>query len=376
MSDTKRNDRRVFLTGGLAGAAAGVVGATGAGVFRASEPEKGPAVQTGKRVEWRLASSFPSYLDTIYGAAEVLSQRVSAMTDGAFTIAPYQAGELLPGLQVLDGVQRASVEVGQTAGYYYVGKAPSLAFDTCLPFGLSPRQQNAWLLEAGGLELVHRVYSDFNVISFPGGNTGAQMGGWFKRPIETLEDLRGLKMRIPGLGGKVMAEMGVNVQQIPGGEVYQALDRGAIDAAEWVGPYDDEKSNFHRVARNYYYPGWWEPGPSLSFLVNLDAWATLPKAYQEIFKAACAEAAATMQQRYDAKNPAAFARLLADGVNVRPFTDGILTGSREAAEQLISDQAVEDATYRELLTHWRKFREESFGWFGKAELAYANFAWG
>jgi TRAP-type mannitol/chloroaromatic compound transport system substrate-binding protein len=376
MSEAKASDRRMFLTGGLAGAAAGVVGAAAAGVFGGAGPKgKAAAVHTGQRVQWRLASSFPAYLDTIYGAAEVLSQRVAAMTDGAFTITPYQAGELLPGLEVLGGTQRGSVEVGQTAGYYYIGKAPALAFDTCVPFGLTPRQQNAWLHEAGGLERVRALYADFNLISFPCGNTGAQMGGWFKRPIETLGDLRGLKMRIPGLGGMVMASLGVNVQNLPGGEITQALERGAIDAAEWVGPYDDEKQGFHQVAQNYFYPGWWEPGPSLSFLVNLDAWASLPRTYQEIFTAASAEAASAMQQRYDARNPAALKRILATGIDLRPFSDGIMEGAREASMQLVADEAAKDGTYRDLLEHWRAFRDESFAWFGTAELAYARFAW-
>jgi len=376
MSDASANDRRVFLTGGLVGAAAGVVGAAGAGVFRAAEEGSGPAVHTSQRVTWRLASSFPASLDTIYGASDVLSERVAAMTDGAFTITPYQAGELLPALEVLGGVQRGVVEVGQTAGYYYLGKSPALAFDTCLPFGFTPRQQNAWLHEGGGLEKVRGVYADFNVTSFPCGNTGAQMGGWFRREVEGLADLKDLVMRIPGLGGKVMEALGVNAQNVAPGEIYQALERGAIDAAEWVGPYDDEKLGFHRVAKNYYYPGWWEPGPSLSFLVNQDAWAKLPKVYQEVFAAASAEAAAAMQQRYDAKNPAAFERLRASDVTLRPYSDEIMTGAREAATQLYADEAARDETYRALYEHWQAFREASVAWFGTSELAYARFQFG
>lgn len=368
------DSRRVFLTGGLVGAAAGVVGAAGAGVFRSKEASSGPAVHTGQRVSWRLASSFPASLDTIYGASTVLSERVSAMTGGAFTIEPYQAGELLPGLEVLGGVQRGSVEVGQTAGYYYLGKAAALAFDTCLPFGFTPRQQNAWLHEGGGLELVREVYSDFNLVSFPCGNTGAQMGGWFRKPIEGLSDLANLRMRIPGLGGKVMQELGVTPQNIAGGEVCQALERGTIDAAEWVGPYDDEKLGFHRIAKNYYYPGWWEPGPSLSFLVNQDAWAKLPKAYQEVFAAASTEAAAAMQQRYDARNPAAFERIKASDVVMRPYSDEIMDGARAAAQQLYADEAAADGSYRKLYNHWSAFQKASVSWFGTSELAYANFA--
>jgi TRAP-type mannitol/chloroaromatic compound transport system substrate-binding protein len=176
---------------------------------RGTATESGPAVHTTKRVSWRLASSFPSSLDTIYGAGEVLSERVAAMTEGAFNIRVYQSGELVPGLQVMDAVQKGSAEIGQTASYYYIGKNPALAFDTCLPFGFTPRQQNAWLHEGGGLDFVQELFSDFGIVSFPAGNTGVQMGGWFRDPISTAEDLRGLKMRIPGLGGKVMDRLGV-----------------------------------------------------------------------------------------------------------------------------------------------------------------------
>ncbi|MDA1264454.1 MAG: TRAP transporter substrate-binding protein DctP [Planctomycetota bacterium] len=387
MSDAKRSDRRVFLTGGVVGGAAGIVAAAAAGVLRQRSsvhtpggPNEstgaGPNVHTGERVHWRLASSFPASLDTIYGASEVLSERVAAMSGGAFTVESYEAGEFVGALEVMGSIQRGTVEVGQTAGYYNLGKSEALAFDTCLPFGFTPRQQNAWLHEAGGLELVREVYADFNVISFPCGNTGAQMGGWFRRRIDGLDDLKGLTMRIPGLGGKVMQELGVSVQNIAAGEVYQSLERGQIDAAEWVGPYDDEKLGFHRIAKNYYYPGWWEPGPSLSFLVNLDAWAKLPAVYREIFKAASAEAAATMQNRYDAKNPGAFARLKASDVVMRAYSDDIMQGAHDASLQLFSDSAAADGTYRRLYEHWSKFRKDSFAWFGASELAYAQFSFG
>jgi TRAP-type mannitol/chloroaromatic compound transport system substrate-binding protein len=366
--------RRAFLTGAIAGSAAGLVGAA-AITARGRGAESGAAVHTKKRVEWRLASSFPSSLDTIYGAGEVIAERVAAMTEGAFKIRVYQAGELVPGLQVMDAVQKGSAEIGQTASYYYIGKNPALAFDTCLPFGFTPRQQNAWLQEGGGLEFVQELYSDFGIVSFPAGNTGVQMGGWFREPIATAEDLKGLKMRIPGLGGKVMDRLGVSVQVLAGGDIYQALERGAIDATEWVGPYDDMKLGFHEVAKNYYYPGWWEPGPSLSFLVNRGAWDALPASYQDILKAAGREAAATMQERYDAKNPGALKALLAEGVQLRPFSEEILRVSRDAAQELIAEEAAADATYGRIHENWKAYRRGSFDWFATSELAYARFAW-
>ena len=375
MSAERGQERRAFITGGLVGAAGGLIGAAAAGATRSRAVSR-PGIQTGRQVVWRLASSFPRSLDTIYGAAEVLSERVSAMSDGNFRIRVYQSGELVGGLQVMDAVQDGSAEVGQTGSYYYIGKHPALAFDTCVPFGFTPRQQNAWLEEAGGLELIREIYAGFDIVSFPCGNTGVQMGGWFKREIGSLADLKGLKMRIPGLGGKVMDALGVTVQVIPAAEIYTSLERGAIDAAEWVGPYDDEKLGLHQVAKNYYYPGWWEPGPSLSFLVNRRAWEALPATYREIFAAACKQAASAMQTRYDQKNPAALRRLMAKDITLRPFSQEILRGAQEAAEQLLDDEAARDGTYRVVLEHWRAFRDQSFEWFGTAELAYARFAWG
>jgi len=371
-TDMKRRDflgKAVAGTAALVGTAAGCGGGVGEGA-------SGPAIHTGKKVRWRLASSFPRSLDTIFGASEVLAERIHAMTDGNFDIRVYPAGELVPGLQVMDAVQQGTVQVGQTASYYYTGKNPALTFDTCVPFGMSARQQEAWLLEGGGLELVNELFAEFNIRTFPGGNTGAQMGGWFKREIGGLEDLKGLKMRIPGMGGDVMAALGVSVQVIAGGEIYAALERGAIDATEWVGPYDDEKLGFHKVARYYHYPGWWEPGPSLSFYVNQSAWDALPAAYQAIFQAATQEASSAMQTRYDAKNPPALKRLLAAGVEMRPFTDDLLHGAREAAVQILEDNAAKDPGYAKVYNAWNAAREDAFRWFGTAELAYAQFVFG
>jgi len=361
--------RRDFLKKLASGSAA--VGTAGLAACASRDPS-GPAVHTGKKVRWRLASSFPRSLDTLFGGAEVLAERVKAMTDGQFDIRVYPAGEIVPGLQVMDAVQQETVHIGQTASYYYIGKNPVLAFDCCVPFGMNARQQTAWLMEAGGLELMRDLFSDYGIINFPGGNTGAQMGGWFKKEIGGLADLKGLKMRIPGLGGKVMDTLGASVQVIPGGEIYMALERGAIDATEWVGPYDDEKLGFHKVAKNYYYPGWWEPGPSLSFYVGQKAWDSLPKSYQEILQTATLEAAMVMQARYDAKNPPALQRILEAGVTLRPFADDIMSAAREASQQLLEDQAAADPAYAKVYSHWKAARSESFKWFSTAELAYAQ----
>ena len=334
------------------------------------------AVHTQKKIRWRLASSFPRSLDTLFGSAETLANRVREMTGGNFDIRVYPGGELVGALEVLDAVQTGSIDVGQSASYYYIGKNPALAFDCCVPFGMTARQQAAWLHEGGGLDLMRKLFADFNVINFPAGNTGVQMGGWFKKEINSLEDMKGLKMRIPGMGGKVMSKLDVAVQTLAGGEIYTALERGAIDATEWVGPYDDEKLGFHKVARFYYYPGWWEPGPSLSFYVNQDAWNKLPKEYQEIFISAAKEAEITMQVRYDTQNPLAMERLLADGVQTRPFAQDIMEKAHSSAQQIYEELAATDPEYKKIYTEWKKAKEASFRWFGTAESAYAQFSFG
>ncbi|MBM73874.1 MAG: ABC transporter substrate-binding protein [Proteobacteria bacterium] len=332
-----------------------------------------PAVHTKKKIRWRMASSFPPSLDTLYGSAEVLADKVREMTDGLFDIKVYPGGKLVPALEVLDSVQKGAIQAGQSASYYYVGKNPALAFDCCVPFGMTARQQAAWLHQGGGLELTRKLFSDFNILNFPAGNTGAQMGGWFKREVNGLSDMQGLKMRIPGLGGKVMDKLGVAVQTLPGGEIYTALERGAIDATEWVGPYDDEKLGFHKVAKYYYYPGWWEPGPSLSFYVNNKEWEQLPADYKAIFTAAAKEAEVGMTARYDALNPAALTRLLAEGVQMRPFAPELLEKAFTAAKELLEENAVNDPEYARVYTPWKEARKEAFRWFGTAEASYAQF---
>ena len=370
--------RRQFLEkAGLAAAAGAAVGAgvgvTGCTTPTGSDAEGAPAVRTRPRVMWRLTSSFPRGLDTIYGAADIFAERLSQLTEGRFTVRSYPAGEIVPGLQVLDAVQMGTVQMGHSASYYFKGKNPALAFDCSVPFGLTARQQNAWLYRGGGLELMRKLLADFNVISFPGGNTGIQMGGWFRREINSAADLGGLKMRIPGLGGEVMARLGATVQVLAGGDIFPALERGAIDATEWVGPYDDEKLGFFKIAKYYYYPGWWEPGPSLSFYVNQDAWAKLPKEYQYAVEVAAAEANERMLTNYDALNPPALERLLNQGVEMRPFADDIMAAARRESFALYEEQAAADAGYREVYQAWQKFRTDAYRWFATAEASYAAF---
>lgn len=367
--------RRRFLSEALATAAG--ASALGAALACSKQAKSGassraPAV-IGKKVRWRLSSSFPRSLDTIFGAAEVLAERVRVLTGDHFQIKVHAAGEIVPGLEVLDAVQQGGVELAHTASYYFTGKNPALAFDTGVPFGLSARQQMAWLREGGGLELIRELYADFQIVNFPGGNTGAQMGGWFRREVGGLRDIEGLRMRIPGLGGEVMSRLGATVQVLAGGDIFPALERGAIDATEWVGPYDDEKLGFFKVAKLYYYPGWWEPGAGLSFLVNQTAWSRLPREYQQVFEIAAQEASTVMQTRYDQRNPPALKRLLQQGVQLKPFSDEVLKAARAASEGLMSEQSAQNPSYKRVLEQWDKARQDYFAWFGTAERAYADF---
>jgi TRAP-type mannitol/chloroaromatic compound transport system substrate-binding protein len=367
-------DRRTFLGKAALGAAG--VAAVGAAACDGPGTGAGPSVNTRPNVQWRLASSFPRSVDALYGACERLSQKVEAITEGRFRIRPYPAGELVPGLQVLDAAQQGTVQVGHTPGYYYTGKNPALAFDTCVPFGLTPRQQMAWLYDGGGMDLMRELYSDFGVINFVAGNTGTQMGGWFKREVNTVNDLRGIKMRIPGMGGEVMNRLGVTVQVLQAGDIYPALERGAIDATEWVGPYDDEKLGFNRVAPFYYYPGWWEPGPAMSFLVNKQAWDQLPKSYQEAFEVAAHYAAVHTQTIYDSQNPAALQRMIAGGTQLRKYSDDIMRAAQTTTTEMLQQAASADrASYGKVLDAFEKFRTDSYRWFGTNEQAFTSFVY-
>src|SRR5215211_2125938 len=303
--------RRDFLKVSAAGAAATAVAS--------------PAIaQSSPEIKWRLTSSFPKSLDTIYGGAEQVSKYVAEMTDNKFQIQVFAAGEVVPGLQALDATSNNTVEMCHTVSYYYVGKDPTFAIFASVPFGLNARQQNSWWYQGGGQELGNEFFKKFGVIGFACGNTGAQMGGWFRKEIKTVADLSGLKMRIGGIAGQVFQKVGVVPQQLAGGDIYPALEKGTIDAAEWVGPYDDEKLGFAKVAKFYYYPGWWEGGAEGHMLINMAKWQALPKNYQAVLHAAAKQAGNWVTGKYDTVNPPALKRLVASGAQLRPFSPEIM----------------------------------------------------
>ena len=358
--------RRSFLKKAGLGLAAGAVAAPA--IVNAQTPAAGLPT-----VSWRMAGSWPKSLDTLFGGMELISKHVAAATGGKFTIKVFAGGEIVGGLQVLDAVQNGTVECGHTAPYYYFGKDPTFAFATSIPFGLNARQQFAWMHFGGGMELMREFYKGYNIINFPAGNTGAQMGGWFRKEIKTVADLKGLKFRIGGTGGLPLAKLGEVPQQIAAADIYPALEKGTIDAAEWVGPYDDEKLGFYKVAKYYYYPGWWEGGPQLDLMVNIKAWDALPKEYQAILEMACAEAYGWMVAKYDALNPPALKRLVANGVKLRPFPNDVMAACYKATQEVYDGIAEKNANFKKVYEPWKKFRDEQVQWFSIAEGRFDNF---
>jgi len=356
--------RRQFLKGASAGLAAGAV----------TMPTLSRAQQAAlPEIKWRCASSFPKSLDTIYGAAEVMAKRVAGATGGKFQIQVFAGGEIVPPFGVVDAVQNGTIQCAHTAPYYFWGKEPTFALDTAVPFSLNARQTNAWQLFGGGNELFNEFYKQYNIYRVPAGNTGAQMGGWFRKEIKSVKDLKGLKMRIGGMAGKVVEKLGVVPQLIPGGDIYPALEKGTIDAAEWVGPYDDEKLGFNKIAKYYYYPGFWEGGPQLVCYFNTAEWAKLPKEYQNIVEAACWEANTYMLAKYDAQNPAALKRLVAGGTQLRRFSNDMLVAAYKASNEVYAELSAKSASFKKVYESMVKFREEQLVWFQVAEKGYDDF---
>nr|WP_257166808.1 TRAP transporter substrate-binding protein [Bradyrhizobium sp. SRS-191] len=353
--------RRDFLKVSAAGAAA--TGAIASPAIAQSMPE----------IKWRLTSSFPKSLDTIYGGAEYMAKQVAEMTDNKFQIQVFQAGELVPGLQALDATSKNTVEMCHTVSYYYVGKDPTFAIFASVPFGLNARQQNSWLYQGGGNELANEFFKKSNVIGFPCGNTGTQMGGWFRKEIKTVADLSGLKFRIGGIAGQVLQKLGVVPQQLAGGDIYPSLEKGTIDAAEWVGPYDDEKLGFQKVAKYYYYPGFWEGGPTVHAFANLDKWNELPKNYQNILANATVNANTWMAARYDQVNPAALKRLVAGGTQLRPFTNEVLEACLKATNELWGEISAKNADFKKVIDAMQAYRSDEYLWWQVAEYTYDSF---
>lgn len=363
---TKSISRRSFMTKGVTTGVAATAGAVLAA----------PAIaQDQPSIRWRLTSGFPNSLDTIYGGAVVMAEALSAITDGKFQIQVFQAGELVPGPQAIDAVQGNTVEIAHTCGYYFTGKNPTFAIGSTIPFGLNARQQNAWLYHAGGNDLYNEFLSEYGVVGIPGGATGAQMGGWFRKEINGLADLRGVKMRIAGVAGEVMARLGVVPQQLPGGDIYPALERGTIDATEWVGPYDDERLGFHQIAPYYYYPAYWEGGLTIHFFINTAQYEGLPDTYKAALDTACKAANLNMQALYDVKNTAAIRSLVGKGVQLRPLPRDVMDAAYDETFKLYDEYSANNPAWAKIYPSWKKFRDESYEWFRVAEYSYDSYGY-
>jgi TRAP-type mannitol/chloroaromatic compound transport system substrate-binding protein len=349
-----------------------------AGVAAAAVPAlASPAIaQSMPELKWRMTSSFPKSLDTIYGAAETFSKFVAEATDNKFQIQVFPGGEIAPPLEAANEVGKGNVEMCHTASYYYWGKDPTYAFGTAVPFGLNSRQQNAWMYHGGGIDLLNEFYATQNLIAFPCGNTGAQMGGWFRKEIKSVADMQGVKMRIGGFGGKVIAKVGVVPQQLPGAQIYENLEKGVIDAAEWVGPFDDEKLGFYKVAPFYYYPGWWEGGAMLHTMINTAKWAELPPVYQSIVKTACQAANVDMQAKYDARNPEALKKLVGAGAQLRPFPQDVMEACFNAAKETYVEMNAANAAFKKVHDSMMAFRADQYLWFQVSEFTFDRFMMG
>jgi len=321
-------------------------------------------------IRWRCVSSFPKNTEVLYQCAEVLAKSVAAATDNKFQIQVFAAGEVVPGLQAFDAVSGRTVEMCHSASYYYTGKDPVFAFGTHAPFMLNTRQQMAWAYYGEGKDLLETFYRGFNVIAFPGGSTTTQMGGWFRKEIKSVDDLKGLKFRISGLGGQVLAKLGVVPQQVGAGDIYPSLERGTIDAAEFTGPYDDEKLGLYKVAQHYYYPGFWDGTSMQHFFINGSEWEKIPKHYQAALRSAAAEAHIDSIARYDALNPPALRRVLAGGAKLHAFPANVLEAAYKAALELYEEISAANPTFKKFYESQKNFQRDASLWNQVSEFAY------
>lgn len=355
--------RRDFL-GGLGGAAA---------LSACTEATDQGAVtgQSDERFSWKLVTTWPPNFPGLGTGVNTLVRYIEEMTAGRIKITVYAAGELIPALEVFDAVSRGTAEMGHGAAYYWRGKSEAAQFFAAIPFGLNAHEMNGWLYYGGGLELWREVYAPFDLVPFPAGNTGVQMGGWFNKKIDSLDDLRGLKMRIPGIGGEALRRAGGTPVTLPGSEIFTALQTGNIDATEWVGPYNDVAIGLHQVARYYYYPGWQEPGPTLECILNRAAWERLPADLKAIVRVACQAVTLDMTSEYMARNAASLKQLQEDpNVEVLGFPASVLNGLKSLSFAVVDELAAADPLVARVWESYRTFLTNSEPWQRISEQAY------
>ncbi len=375
VADMKKDSRRTFLKQSIKAATASLALGTplvGAGCAKpATGPNDAPAVHTGKKFRWRMLTTWPPTLFVLQDGPKLFAQWVKEMSEGRLEIQVYGAGELVPALETFGAVSQGTAEIGHGASYYWAGKIPSAQFFAAAPFGMNPQQMNAWIISGGGLELWEEVYEPFNLLPLPGGNTGIQMGGWFNRSINSVADLKGLKMRIPGLGGKVISKAGSTAVLTAGGEIYTNLERGVIDATEWIGPYHDYLMGFFKIARYYYYPGWHEPGTNLEFFINKGAFSKLPVDLQQIVQNAAAQVHHWMLCEFESKNNLYLQKLVTEeNVELRQFPAEVLEKLRTYSAEVLDEITADDALSRKVYDAYTSFRNQITPWSDISEKVY------
>jgi TRAP-type mannitol/chloroaromatic compound transport system substrate-binding protein len=354
-------DRRTFLK--TAGAGAVVAGSAIAGV---------PSARAEKKLQWKMVTTWPKNFPGLGTGANHLAQLITDMSGGRLEVKVYGAGELVPAFESFDAVSRGTAQMGHGAAYYWKGKSEAAQFFAAVPFGLNATEMAGWIYKGGGQELWDEVYSAFNLKAFAAGNTGVQMGGWFNKEINTVDDFKGLKMRMPGLGGEVIKRAGATPVSLPGGEIFSSLQSGAIDATEWVGPYNDLAFGFYKVAKYYYWPGWHEPGTVLECFVNKDAFYGLPKDLQAIVTAAMQAAQADMLAEFTTKNNSALVELVnKHNVTLKRFPDPVLETMGELSKSVVQEVAERDPLSMKVYESFSKYREQSIEWGNIGEVGYS-----
>lgn len=350
--------RRNFIA---AAGAATLLGACG------QKTDCGPVAPGGETsqetIKWNMVTTWPPGFQGLGTGAEHLAELIGKLSNGRLQVKVYGAGELVPALQVFDEVSSGSVQMGHGASYYWKGKLPAASFFSSVPFGLNAQEMNGWLLKGGGLELWQELYAPYNIIPMPAGNTDVQMAGWFNKEINSIGDLKGLKMRIPGLGGEVLKRAGGTPELIAGGEIFSALEMGRIDAAEFVGPYNDLAFGFYKAAKFYYYPGWHEPGTTLEAMINKEAFESLPKDLQDIVITACLTANADMLAEYAEKNTQALKILVEEhGVQVKKLPQEVLDHLQQISEKLVEEQGQSNELSKRIYASYKAFKDKSEQW--------------
>jgi len=344
----------------------------GAGSLLAGSMVSAPAIAaTGQKYKWKMVTTWPKNFPGLGTGANNLAKLITEMSGGRIEIKVYGAKELVPAFEVFDAVSRGTAEMGHGAAYYWKGKTEAAQFFAAVPYGLTAQEMNGWLYHGGGMALWMKIYDRFNLVPAAAGNTGVQMGGWFNKEINSLQDLKGLKMRIPGLGGEVLKRAGGTPVNLPGSELYTSLQSGAIDATEWVGPYNDLAFGLYKAARYYYYPGWHEPGSTLEAMINKDAFSKLPKDLQSIVLNACKVVNQDMLAEYTARNNAALHTLVnKHKVDLRQFPDDVLAKLRQLSDEVVAEVAAKDKLTKEVYESFRTFRDQVMEWHKVSEQSY------